>query len=145
DYYKVFCVLRLRRNSVADAKSKHQIQAEAEASEVDQIVLKYTLILSLPIAMTYGGYTLVYGKYSGFYSWGLEAVMALIYLLGFINMIPQVFINYRIKSVESIALGTFFFRAINTFVDDLFTFVIPMPILARLAAFRDDIIFFIFL
>lgn len=95
--------------------------------------------------MTYGAYTLMYEKYSSFYSWGLEAVMALVYLLGFINMIPQVFINYRIKSVESIALGTFFFRAINTFVDDLFTFVIPMPMLARLAAFRDDIIFFVFL
>lgn len=33
----------------------------------------------------------------------------------------------------------------NTFIDDLFSFIIKMPTLHRLACFRDDIIFFIYL
>jgi len=34
---------------------------------------------------------------------------------------------------------------LNTFIDDLFAFIIKMPLLHRLSCFRDDIIFFIFL
>ena len=37
------------------------------------------------------------------------------------------------------------YKALNTFIDDLFAFVIRMPIMHRLACLRDDVIFFIFL
>ena len=36
------------------------------------------------------------------------------------------------------------YKSINTFIDDLFAFVIKMPIMHRMACLRDDIIFFIF-
>ena len=38
-------------------------------------------------------------------------------------MLPQLFINYRLKSVEAMPLAAFLYRTINTFVDDLFAFV----------------------
>jgi hypothetical protein len=34
---------------------------------------------------------------------------------------------------------------LNTFIDDLFAFVIKMPTMYRIGCFRDDIIFFIYL
>lgn len=37
------------------------------------------------------------------------------------------------------------YKTLGTFIDDLFAFTIRMPILHRLATFRDDIIFFIWL
>lgn len=37
------------------------------------------------------------------------------------------------------------YKSLNTFIDDLFAFVIKMPLMHRLACFRDDIIFFIYL
>ncbi len=37
------------------------------------------------------------------------------------------------------------YKALNTFIDDLFAFIVPMPILHRIACFRDDVVFFIFL
>lgn len=37
------------------------------------------------------------------------------------------------------------YKSINTFIDDLFAFVIKMPLMHRLACLRDDTIFFIFL
>jgi hypothetical protein len=37
------------------------------------------------------------------------------------------------------------YKFLNTFIDDLFAFTIKMPILHRLATFRDDIIFFVYL
>jgi len=38
-----------------------------------------------------------------------------------------------------------FYSALNTFIDDLFAFIIVMPNMHRLAVFRDDVIFLIFL
>ena len=37
------------------------------------------------------------------------------------------------------------YKSVNTFIDDLFAFVIKMPIMHRLACLRDDVIFVIFL
>ena len=37
------------------------------------------------------------------------------------------------------------YKALNTFIDDLFAFVIRMPIMHRLACLRDDVVFVIFL
>lgn len=34
------------------------------------------------------------------------------------------------------------YKALNTFIDDLFAFIVKQPMLYRLACFRDDIIFF---
>lgn len=33
---------------------------------------------------------------------------------------------------------------LSTFIDDLFAFTVKMPILHRLATFRDDIVFFVY-
>jgi hypothetical protein len=37
------------------------------------------------------------------------------------------------------------FQAFNTFIDDLFAFIITMPTAHRVACFRDDIVFLIYL
>lgn len=37
------------------------------------------------------------------------------------------------------------YKAFNTFIDDVFAFIITMPTAHRLACFRDDIIFMIYL
>ena len=37
------------------------------------------------------------------------------------------------------------YKALNTFIDDIFAFVIKMPTMYRIGCFRDDIVFFIFL
>lgn len=33
----------------------------------------------------------------------------------------------------------------NTFIDDLFAFIIRMPTMARMSCFRDDVVFIIYL
>ena len=33
----------------------------------------------------------------------------------------------------------------NTFIDDLFAFIIRMPTMARMSCFRDDVVFFVYL
>jgi hypothetical protein len=52
-------------------------------------------------------------------------------------MLPQLFINYRLKSVAHLSWRAMIYRSLNTFIDDLFAFLVPMPLLHRLACFRD--------
>ena len=60
-------------------------------------------------------------------------------------MTPQLFINWRLKSVAHLPWKFFMYKAMNTFIDDLFAFIIKMPTLHRMSCFRDDIVFAIFM
>ena len=67
-------------------------------------------------------------------------------------MTPQLYINYKLKSVAHMPWKTFMYKALNTFVDDFFAFVgilysllVKMPFLHRIACLRDDVIFIIYL
>ncbi len=59
------------------------------------------------------------------------------WLIGFIMMTPQLFINYKLKSVAHLPWRMMTYKALNTFIDDLFAFVIKMPTLYRIGCFRD--------
>ena len=55
-------------------------------------------------------------------------------------MTPQLYINYKLKSVEHMPWKFMIYKFLNTIVDDLFAFVISMPWLKRVSVFRDGII-----
>lgn len=52
-------------------------------------------------------------------------------------MTPQLFINYKMKSVAHLPWRMLTYKALNTFIDDLFAFVIRMPTLYRIGCLRD--------
>lgn len=52
-------------------------------------------------------------------------------------MTPQLYINYKLKSVDHLPWRAFTYKALNTFVDDIAAFIIDMPLMHRLACFRD--------
>jgi hypothetical protein len=60
-------------------------------------------------------------------------------------MTPQLYINYSLKSVAHLPWNMLMYRALNTFIDDVFAFIITMPTMHRLSCFRDDVIFFVYL
>ena len=51
----------------------------------------------------------------------------------------------RDRSVACLPWRFFMYKALNTFIDDLFAFIIKMPAMHRAACFRDDIVFVVFL
>ena len=50
---------------------------------------------------------------------------------------PQLFINYKLKSVAHLPWRMLTYKALNTFIDDMFAFVIKMPTMYRIGCFRD--------
>lgn len=61
----------------------------------------------------------------------------MLWFLGFITMTPQLFINYKMKSVAHLPWRMLTYKALNTFIDDLFAFVIKMPMMYRIGCLRD--------
>jgi hypothetical protein len=49
---------------------------------------------------------------------------------------PQLYLNYKLKSVAHLPWRQMTYKFLNTIIDDLFAFVIKMPLLHRLSVFR---------
>merc|ERR1712190_475335 len=93
----------------------------------------------------YAIYTLAYECHRGWYSYFLFVSSSCVYSLGFVLMTPQVFINDKHKTAAYLPWGKFVYRAISTFIDDLFALIIRMPTIHRLSCFLDDVVFIIYL
>uniref|UniRef100_A0A7S0QYV0 Cleft lip and palate transmembrane protein 1 n=1 Tax=Pyramimonas obovata TaxID=1411642 RepID=A0A7S0QYV0_9CHLO len=120
-------------------------EAARSTARADEQAGNWLLLFFAPCVLGYAAYSLLYEPHSGWYGWLISSLYGLVFALGFVAMTPQLFINYRLKSVEHMPWRTLVYRALNTFIDDLFAFIITMPTMHRLSTFRDDIIFFIFL
>ena len=60
-------------------------------------------------------------------------------------MTPQLFINYKLKSVAHMPWRVMAYKCFNTFIDDIFALMVAMPMHHRVACLRDDVVFFVFL
>ncbi|XP_011005578.1 PREDICTED: cleft lip and palate transmembrane protein 1 homolog [Populus euphratica] len=129
-------MLRFRdRESYAGNKTK----------EYDDLAMKYlSYVLFLLVACS-SVYSLMYERHKSWYSWILSSLTSCVYMFGFIMMCPQLFINYKLKSVAHLPWRQMTYKFLNTIIDDLFAFVIKMPTLHRLSVFRDDLIFLIYI
>ncbi|GJP48434.1 hypothetical protein CLOM_g7718 [Closterium sp. NIES-68] len=119
--------------------------ARNKTKEYDALAMRYFSYVLYPLVAGYAIYSLVYETHKSWYSWVLNSLTGCVYTFGFIMMCPQLFINYKLKSVAHLPWRQMTYKFLNTIVDDLFAFVIKMPTLHRLSVFRDDIIFLIFL
>ncbi|EME28751.1 CLPTM1-like membrane protein cnrB [Galdieria sulphuraria] len=113
--------------------------------ELDDQAMKYMSFIIYPLVAGYSIYSLFYETHKSWYSWILSSLVGAVYAFGFIMMLPQIFINYKLKSVAHLPMKAMMYKFLNTIIDDLFAFIIKMPTLHRLACFRDDIVFLIFL
>ncbi|KAM3506299.1 hypothetical protein MY11210_007601 [Beauveria gryllotalpidicola] len=127
-------------------EDKHKLtETEAKTKEYDQIAFKYMYIVAVPLLIAYGIYSLMYETHKSWYSFIITTLVGSVYTYGFLMMVPSLYINYRLKSVAHMPAKAMMYKFLNTFIDDLFAFTIKMPLLHRLATFRDDIIFFVYL
>ncbi|CAF0827981.1 unnamed protein product [Rotaria sordida] len=118
---------------------------DTSTSEYDRMAFKYLSWTLFPLVIGYACYLLMYHEQKSWYSFCLSTVYGFLLTFGFIMMTPQLFINYKLKSVSHLPWRMMTYKALNTFIDDLFAFVIKMPTMYRIGCFRDDIIFFIYL
>lgn len=125
---------------------KHKLtETEEKTKEYDSIAFKYLYWVSVPLLLAYAVYSLLYKEHKSWYSFIVTTLVGFVYTYGFLTLVPSVYINYRLKSVAHIPKKAMAYKFVNTFIDDLFAFVIKMPWLHRLATLRDDVIFLIYI
>ncbi|SBS83918.1 conserved Plasmodium protein, unknown function [Plasmodium ovale] len=114
---------------------------ESMTKKYDKIAVKYVGIVLIPCFIGYAIYSLFYFKYKSWYSYIISVLAGTVYTFGFIMMTPQLYINYKLKSVEHLPWKALIYKSLNTFIDDIAFFLIDMPWMHKLSCFRDDIIF----
>lgn len=118
---------------------------ESSTKQYDELAFKYLSWVCFPLLVGYSIYALFYLEHKGWYSFVLDLLYGYLLTFGFIMMTPQLFINYKLKSVAHLPWRMLTYKFLNTFIDDMFAFVIKMPTMYRIGCFRDDIIFLVFL
>jgi len=125
---------------------KHVLnEDEKKTQEYDKLAFRYVSYVALPALAIYAVYSLLYETHRGWYSFIISTLTSFVYMFGFAQLIPQLIINYKLKSVAHMPMKAMVYKTLSTVIDDLFAFIIKMPILHRLACFRDDVVFLIFL
>lgn len=114
---------------------------ESSTKQYDNLAFKYLGWLCFPLLVGFGIYSIIYNEHKGWYSFVLNMLYGFLLTFGFILMTPQLFINYKLKSVAHLPWRMMTYKFLNTFIDDIFAFVIKMPTMYRLGCFRDGMIF----
>jgi len=117
----------------------------AGTAKHDEVAFKYMVSMLLPMYFGYCVRSLLYGKHRNWWTFVIGSLAGGVYTFGFIMMTPQLYINYKMQSVEHLPWRALTYKAMNTFVDDIAALLIDMPMMHRLSCFRDDIIFFIYI
>ncbi|OCT67779.1 cleft lip and palate transmembrane protein 1 homolog isoform X1 [Xenopus laevis] len=153
DFWKITKVMDVkldRQNKVAGIFPRVTVKDKstyvASSTKVyDDMAFKYLSWILFPLLGCYAVYSLLYMEHKSWYSWVLGMLYGFLLTFGFITMTPQLFINYKMKSVAHLPWRMLTYKALNTFIDDLFAFVIKMPMMYRIGCLRDDVVFFIYL
>ncbi|KAJ7693835.1 cleft lip and palate transmembrane protein 1-domain-containing protein, partial [Mycena rosella] len=129
-----------------DIKDKHVLsEDEKKTQEYDKLAFRYVSYVAIPLLAGYTVYSLMYESHRGWYSFVISTLTSFVYMFGFAQLVPQLIINYKLKSVSHMPMKAMIYKTLSTVVDDFFAFCIKMPFLHRLACFRDDVVFLIFL
>lgn len=149
EFWKVLRAFRVRvlwsagflpRLTVDSASAEEQ-----RTSQLDSLSMRYLSFLLYPLCLAGAAYSLLYTPHKSWYSWCVQSTVNGVYAFGFLFMLPQLFLNYKLKSVAHLPWRALMYKAFNTFIDDLFAFMISMPTAHRVACFRDDAVFLVYL
>ncbi|CAG9838081.1 unnamed protein product [Diabrotica balteata] len=145
EFWKIWKVVDIKfENGRLTFKDKSSY-VQSSTKVYDKLAFKYLSWVCFPLFACYSGYALIYLEHKGWYSFVLDLLYGYLLTFGFIMMTPQLFINYKLKSVAHLPWRMLTYKFLNTFIDDMFAFVIKMPTMYRIGCFRDDIIFLIYL
>lgn len=123
----------------------YQNDKAKQTAGYDRIATKNLAMILYPLVIGWSLYALKHYEYKSWYSWLVSNLANAVYTFGFISLCPQLYVNYRLKSVAHLPWKVFMYKIFNTFVDDAFAWLIEMPWKHRIMTLRDDVVFLMFL
>jgi len=129
-------------------EQKQHAAAEGCTDDIDKNGMFYLSCVLYPLAMYWAFHNLYYYKYKSFWSWLISSMADFAYSFGFINMCPQIFVNYKLKTVAYMPWRVLMYKFFKTFIDDVVAFFILHEYMSekhRWMTLRDDLIFVIYM
>ena len=74
-------------------------KVEANTAELDSVAMQYLSWVLYPLCIGGAVYSLIYTPHRSWYSWTIQTTVNGVYAFGFLFMLPQLFLNYKLKSV----------------------------------------------
>lgn len=147
DGWKVWKLLEPRFLTKFPFVAIRELQAgkEQETALYDRTATINLALVLYPLVIGWALYALQEYEYKSWYSWFISNLANVVYTFGFISLCPQLYVNYKLKSVAHLPWKVFMYKIFNTFVDDAFAWIIEMPWKHKIMTLRDDVIFFFFL
>lgn len=90
--------------------SKQTSKAVKKTEKYDQIAFKYLSIAIIPLLIGYTIYSVFYLEHKSWWSFILGTLVGFVYAFGFVSMTPQLYINYKLKSVAHMPLRTLTYK-----------------------------------
>ena len=127
-------------------KAKGEKSLDEKCAEYDATAMKNVGSVCAVFFSVYLAYTLKEMEHRSWWSWFITSAAHASYTWGFVLMTPQLYVNYKLKSVAHLPWRSMVYKAFSTFVDDAYAFFIPnVPMAYRLACARDDVVFILLL
>ncbi|XP_066539338.1 lipid scramblase CLPTM1L-like isoform X1 [Hoplias malabaricus] len=121
-------------------------EMERATEEHDSKAMKFLSYLLYPLCISGAIYAFLYLKNkSSWYFWIINSLVSGVYAFGFLSMVPQFYVNYKLKTVAHLPMSVLLYKGLNTFISDVFSGIITTPGPHQLACFRDDVVFLIYL
>jgi hypothetical protein len=116
-----------------------------ETDEADAIGSKLFAWVLIPCSILFVIYELVYGKYYGIWQYVVHCGVGIVYTFEFLQLVPQLYVNYRLQTVAGMSASAFGYKFISTFIDDLYAFLSDLPLIHKIGCLRDDVVFVVWL
>jgi hypothetical protein len=118
-----------------------------ETMRFDMEGYKFVGLAMIPIAIAYAVYSFLHGSYETFSRFLREASLDGVFAFGCLAMVPQLYINFRLKTVAGMSGPLVVCQFLDAFIDDLWLVYMKFRGINanRIADFRYVIIFVVWL
>ncbi|KAF7665176.1 hypothetical protein LDENG_00152040 [Lucifuga dentata] len=126
-------------------------EEERKTLEYDTQASRYLSYLVYPLCISGAIFSLTYLRQKNYYSWLINSLVTGVYAFGFLSMAPQLFINYKLKSVGHLQGTVLMYRGGNTLISDLCYCASYLSSSGsfssshQLSCFRDELSFLLYL
>ena len=80
-------------------KDENNLEAEQTTEKFDSEAMRYLSYVLAPLLLGGAVYSLLYTPHKSWRSWTIQSLVNAVYAFGFLFMLPQLFVNYRLKVI----------------------------------------------
>ena len=81
-------------------KDENNLEAEQTTEKFDSEAMRYLSYVLAPLLLGGAVNSLLYPPHKSWRSWTIQSLVNAVYAFGFLFMLPQLFVNYRLKVIS---------------------------------------------